>query len=314
MENTLTINEYFKKANFVIPNYQRGYKWGVPNDDPAKECSVGYLCKSLIDAFDRDLNQEYFIEAITAVEKNNEIILVDGQQRTTTLFLLFVALEEIEYLKSINFRLVYDVRKDSDNYLNNFMLENLEKQIIEDEDTQDIYYFKIALEKIKIKLAPIVSKEIFVKFLKEKVCLLFNIIEADKALTTFISLNGLKAEMKDEELIKSDLLIKPSRIEETKIEKLDDAEKLGFEWKINEDRNRLAHNWDKWLYWWNNKDVKNYFGTGNNHPLYFLLITYWNIKANVDVKNKKFDFDNFKSKFIGNNVDAKRTFEGLRKV
>jgi uncharacterized protein with ParB-like and HNH nuclease domain len=27
----LTIKDYFKKGTFVIPNYQRGYKWEVPD-------------------------------------------------------------------------------------------------------------------------------------------------------------------------------------------------------------------------------------------------------------------------------------------
>lgn len=309
-DNILSIDNYFKKRNFVIPNYQRGYKWGVPNNDFSKESSLGYFTKSLIEAFNRDADQKYFIEAITAVEKNNQIILVDGQQRTTTLYLLFIALGEIEYLKSIQFKLVYDVRKDSDSYLNNFLLEKSDQLTIEDKDTQDIFYFKMALEKLKEDFSIISDKYKFIQFLKNRVCLLYNIIEEDKAITTFISLNGLKAVMKDEELIKSDLLIKSSRNKKT--QEYSDKELIGIEWKINEDRNRLAHNWDKWLYWWNDEEVKKYFGTENRHPLFFLLVSHWNLKTGDD--SKKFDFDNFKTKFIQNNVSAKNTFEELRKL
>ncbi|OOG78168.1 DUF262 domain-containing protein [Flavobacterium sp. A45] len=312
MDNKLTIKKYLKKGKFVIPNYQRGFKWGEPNNDHLKECSVGFFCDSLIKAFKRN-DEEYFIEAITAVEDDNRIILVDGQQRTTTLFLIFIALEQIEYLKSIQFKLVYDVRKDSDNFLNNLLLGDSEKTIIEDENTQDIHYFTTALKKIREKFKKLEEERKigdFVKFLNDKVWLLYNVIEETKAITTFISLNGLKAVMKDEELIKSDLLIKSSRY--NKPESNSKEELIGFEWKINEDRSRLAHNWDKWLYWWNREDVKKYFGTENRHPLYFLLVTYWN-SENSD-ENKKFDFDNFKSKFIKDNVSAKNTFEKLRKL
>lgn len=316
MENKLTIREYFEKKNFVVPNYQRGYKWGVK--DKQNKCAVSIIINDLMRAFNRSNEQEYFIEAITVVENPKNVVLVDGQQRTTTLFLLFLALGELEFLKDVS--LIYNVREDSHIFLNNLTESEDEKIKIIDEDTQDIFYFKLAIKTINEEIEKEIEKNdkfdktIFLDFLKEKVCLLYNVIEENKALTTFISLNGLKAEMKDEELIKSDLLIKSSRIEENKKENLTDDEKLGFEWKINEDRNRLAHNWDKWLYWWNNEDVKKYFGTGIIHPLYYLLVTYRNIKVKSDDKNKKFDFDNFKSEFIGNSVSAKNTFEELRKL
>ena len=116
--------------------------------------------------------------------------------------------------------------------------------------------------------------------------------------------------MKDEELIKSDLLIKSSRTDGQE-NTVDKDEKFGIEWKINEDRGRLARNWDKWLYWWNKEEVKNYFGTGNRHPLYYLLVTYWNINKK---EKKEFSFDNFKNKFIDNAQNAKIHFEGLRKL
>ena len=38
-KNILTIKEYFNRGTFVIPNYQRGYKWGVPNKQD-KKCAV----------------------------------------------------------------------------------------------------------------------------------------------------------------------------------------------------------------------------------------------------------------------------------
>jgi uncharacterized protein with ParB-like and HNH nuclease domain len=113
-ENILTIEEYFKKGTFVIPNYQRGYKWGVP--DKNGNCAVSVLIKNLIDAYNNK-NPEYFIEAVTVVENTNdgEIHIIDGQQRTTTLYLLFFALSEIETLQKIVIN--YTVRKDSDSFL-----------------------------------------------------------------------------------------------------------------------------------------------------------------------------------------------------
>jgi len=312
MENKINIEKYFDKGTFVIPEYQRGYKWSVKDGD--KESSLEFFLDSLIKAFVNEL-KEYFIEAVTVVEEiqNEEvknIILVDGQQRTTSLFLLFAVLGEKEFLDG---KLLYAVRDDSYKWLNNQIIEVDRLVEYSDEDPQDIFYFKKAIKVIIEKTKNIDVVE-FSQFIKEKIYLLYNPIPKDKAVNTFIALNGLKAIMKDEELIKSDLLIKSSRMEN--IENLNDKdEQFGIEWKVNEDRGRLARNWDKWLYWWNQKKVRGFFGISKEqHPLYYLLVTYWNINCEEDSKTKDFSFDNFKTQFIDNSKNAKLHFEGLRKL
>jgi len=304
MGNKINIQTYFNKGTFVIPEYQRGYKWSVKNK-VGEESSLEYFVQSLKTAFENNL-REYFIEAVTVVEKDGKIVVVDGQQRTTSLFLLFATLGDKEFVKN---KLKYTVREDSHNWLNNRVSDEQIK--IDDKDIQDIYYFDLALKQINSLIGD-VSKSDFLKFIKNKVYLLYNIIPESKAVNTFIALNGLKAIMKDEELIKSDLLIKSSRLDNTE-KNSDKSTQFGIEWKIDEDRGRLARNWDKWLYWWNRKDVKDYFGTGNRHPLYFLLVTYWNIKSSFNRK-KDFSLDNFKSEFITDSKNAKLHFEGLRKL
>lgn len=303
-ENILTVAKYLENRTFVIPNYQRGYKWGVKPKNG--KSSVEFFCESIQDAFNGHA-KEYFIEAVTVVEENGYIVLVDGQQRTTTLYLILIALDEFDFLNSVI--LDYRVRKDSDRYLKDLLLNK--GLVIQNEDIQDISIFNEALDAIKTILGSNIENAEFKKFLKEKVKLLYNLIPAEKAVNTFIALNGLKAVMKDEELIKSDILIKSSRTINS--EEHNEKIKFGLEWKINEDRGRLARNWDKWLYWWNQKDVREYYGTGNKHPLYFLLLTYWNINKK-DIAKKDFDFDNFKNQFISNSKDAKNHFEGLRKL
>lgn len=303
MAKKINIKSYFEENTFTVPEYQRGYKWSVK--DKNNESSIMYFINSLKQAFDSEL-EEYFIEAVTVVEESGKIILVDGQQRTTSLFLLFSVLGDKEFIKD---KLTYDVRQDSHEWLNN----NLSKSgnSSHEVDSQDIFYFKEAIIQIKNILDDTLDIEDFLRFVKNNIFLLYNVIPKDKAINTFVALNGLKAVMKDEELIKSDLLIKSSRIH-TQINQNDDQQ-FGIEWKINEDRGRLARNWDKWLYWWNQDEVKEYFGIGNHHPLYYLLITYWNIN-DESKKAKDFSFDNFKSQFICTGIDAKKHFEGLRKL
>ena len=320
-ESKINVGTYFKTGTkFIIPSYQRGYKWGMTDPDQVKS-SVEYFCDCLSSAYLRN-DREYFIEAVTVVNENGSTILVDGQQRTATLFLLFVALKEFEFLSGVD--LSYAVRKDSHAFLKNLINDHHEN--IPDEDIQDIYYFNMALNTINKSISEIkIIQETkilnepdyqydksFSEFIKENVFLLLNCILKDKAVNTFIALNGLKAIMKDEELIKSELLIKSSRVEQKEVTELnDDKEKLGIEWKINEDRGRLARNWDKWLYWWNQPDVRDYFAI-KNHPLYYLLRTYW--KINKKEKNGDFRFDDFKNEFIVDSKSAKNHVEGLRKL
>lgn len=314
MHNKINITEYFEKGTFTIPKYQRGYKWPVKEEN--SESSLEYFIDSLIRAYQSQSEEdptEYFIEAVTVVEDHGEVILVDGQQRTTTLFLLFVVLKKLDIIRGI--KINYDVRTDSHMYLNS--LAN-HVEFTGDKDVQDIYYFQKALFDIENKLEGI-DKNAFSDYVQKNVCLLYNIIPKEKAVNTFIALNGLKAIMKDEELIKSELLIKSSRIEENNNgvnHQQINSENIGIEWKINEDRGRMARNWDKWLYWWNQEKIKKYFGTGPHHPLYYLLITYWNINKNNKFKkeNDKFSFERFKEEFIKDAKNPKIHFEGLRKL
>lgn len=307
--NILTIKEYFDNNTFVIPHYQRGYKWSAKEKDEEKS-SVYFFCESIKNAYLNNKNVDYFIEAVTVVQEKKAapIVLVDGQQRTTTLYLIFIVLEEFDFLKDVI--LDYKIRKDSDEYLKNLLAS--EGKIEVDTTVQDIYYFNEAVKTIEEVLNEVLNDSCFKDFIKNNIKLLFNTIPANKAVNTFIALNGLKAIMKDEELIKSDLLIQSSRPILETFDTMDREEEFGSEWKINEDRGRFSRNWDKWLYWWNQKEVRDYFGTGDKHPLYFLLVTYW--KINSEENKKSFDFQNFKSEFISSPKNAKINFEGLRKL
>ncbi|MCX2454344.1 DUF262 domain-containing HNH endonuclease family protein [Pedobacter sp. PLR] len=304
--NKLDIDRYLKKGTYVVPNYQRGYKW--PVKDKEGKSSLIFFIDSLTQAFDNELS-EYFLEAVTVVEENGTVILVDGQQRTTTLFLLLAALGDVQ---SIQGKLRYDIRQDSHRFLNN-LVEDVKVEI-EDENTQDIFYFQEANKEIEKKIALLSCKDTFLTFLKKNVFLLYNTVPKSKAINTFIALNGLKAVMKEEELIKSELLIKSSRSVDQEYEEGDEASKLSLEWRVTEKRGILARNWDKWVSWWNQKEVKNYFVIDNKHPLHYLLLTYWNIHRSNGIKNKEFSFDNFKSEFLSADQKAISHFEGLRKL
>ncbi|MEI6143674.1 MAG: DUF262 domain-containing protein [Mariniphaga sp.] len=384
--NIITISEYFSKGTFVIPNYQRGYKWGVPSEKVENNIKskdlVGGLMESLFDAFRKD-KYEYFLQGITVMvnDKVNDkmIFLIDGQQRTTTLFILLVYLNSqigglSEYIKRAeDIVLRYDIRKDSHNYLKE--LSSPEYIICAPNpklDIQDIFYFKKAINTIKTScdnfvqsvqkdLSELKSKEnnlyskfskaisgissfpkdneillsAFTEYLLNNVRLLYIPIENSesgenkttiKATKIFKMMNGHQAQMKVEELIKSAILsqssrnIKPIEVNGKDINSLLQAvkEKVGEEWVINSLRSKYAREWDKWLYWWNQKIVVEYFGT-EDEPMGLLIeyFYYWKTGQDNYSKNNRSvgeTFDAFKNAFLTSPKHSKNNFLEIRKL
>ncbi len=72
---------------YEIPKYQRPYSWTEDN--------VSELISDVVDAFENDL-LEYFIGSIITIEKGKkQYDIVDGQQRLTTLTLIFAGLRNL---------------------------------------------------------------------------------------------------------------------------------------------------------------------------------------------------------------------------
>ena len=102
--------------------------------------------------------------------------------------------------------MVYAVRKESDNFLKELDIEKILKlQLDEDEQFQDIYFFKKTLLTIHDKLNGYKKVEIL-NYALEHVKFLYIPIPEEKATVIFSMMNGNKAQMKDQELVKSELL------------------------------------------------------------------------------------------------------------
>lgn len=302
-ENKLLIEEYFKKGNFVIPNYQRGYKWGVPNMDG--ECAVSILMDNLIDAYLKQV-PEYYIQGVTVCKDEKSIILIDGQQRTTTFYLL---LKYLNYNQLPTIR--YDIRNDSHEFLLN---SEIKESAIEytgsnpiDENAQDIFYFKKAIKTIHQKSNSINEFDnlTFLNFILKSVKLFFIEVNKDDDTKVFSMMNGQKAIMKTDELIKASLLSKSSRTSKHKNELVTLAE----EWEINSLRNRYAREWDKWLYWWNKKSVKDFYGSQSN-PM-GLLLEYFYYSREED-KSKDYNYKHFNELFFKDVTSAKSNYKAIR--
>ncbi len=314
------LKEYFypenKQITFVIPNYQRGYKWSVKLAN--EQTSVEYLMESLRVAYDSDSGQQFFLQGVTVVEDGDEIILIDGQQRTTTLYLLLWCLDRENIIGSNNINLDYTIRKKSCEFINNLKNESFDYNDIDREDKcQDIYYFKRAIEQINSVLEQKnIDRKKFAEFLLNKVSLLYIAIDREKAVRTFTMMNGQKAKMHQEELIKAEMLHIASYSDGVTnipaLRTLDDTftvpkDVVSAEWETNALRSKYAREWDKWLYWWNQIEVKSFFNT--HKPMGLLLEYYYKLENNEDA----FSFRNFKKLLPDNDQgQTKKVFKALR--
>lgn len=90
----LTVEKCFTNF-FVVPDYQREYVWEADKQ-------VEQLLVDIDEAYSSDSKKEYFIGTTVVFNNNGTNELIDGQQRTTTLFLALCAFKSVFTEFSIN--------------------------------------------------------------------------------------------------------------------------------------------------------------------------------------------------------------------
>jgi len=293
----ITLKQYLEKTDkngrFVIPDYQRGYIWGQANlRDKKKDDSVNYMLNSLLTGFEG--NKLLFIQGITVLENPEEktITLVDGQQRTTFFYLLLKWLNAPQH-----FVIDYSIRGESDLFLKTLNAAECSKiTVSDDEEYQDIYFFKKTLNTFHARLDCFddQKRKAFLEYLLENVKFLYIIIpDEEKAKIVFTMMNGNKADMQSEELVKAELL----RCSSLKNEYIGEAENAVI-------RGRLAREWDQWLYWWNDNKVQEFFHIQSK--LGWLLPLF--------MRSENISFDEFQKKKLANASvkESKAVFKTLR--
>ncbi len=87
IDRSIKVQDLFNEF-FCVADFQREYVW--------EEENVSQLITDFADSYQRDLDQKrqtnYFIGAIVLIEDGQDLIIIDGQQRITTLFLIISAL------------------------------------------------------------------------------------------------------------------------------------------------------------------------------------------------------------------------------
>lgn len=146
MKNTLelkTISE-LRDYNFIIPAYQRGYRW--------TDIEISELLNDIDSFTPRAIDPQsddrtwYCLQPIVMKKNINGFFeVIDGQQRLTTIYLILFYLNQdyVENKRDKIFRLDYETRPNSSEFLKN--LEDLEEI---NNDNIDFYYISKAYKSI----------------------------------------------------------------------------------------------------------------------------------------------------------------------
>ncbi|MGN6420762.1 MAG: DUF262 domain-containing protein [Pseudobacter sp.] len=254
------------KSCFLIPTYQRGYKW-IANEGKGQ---VDILMKDLLRAFKSNINR-YYLQFLTLKERNDELEVIDGQQRLTTLTILNCV---IQYLLKAEISANYTFEKlryqTRQNFVEQYIYKNIEtllnagsweqfKGQAPDHDNQDVFYIYHATNAIRKFLDDNIASEIaiFSSYISNSVCLIINLLDKDlNSEKIFINVNkGIK--LSDEDLVKG-MLITRSPLEQKK------NNCRYSEIEINEWRTNLGRQWDELAAWANQTKIRAFFKPDKN--------------------------------------------------
>lgn len=276
-----SISEIFTKCltehkveGYYIGPYQRGYKW----KSKTIHDQVPVLLCDLYDAFlksrEKQGTGEYYLQYITVkrTRPNGTFLfeVIDGQQRLTTITLIFTVLERYFQKENLakegnSYLLSYARHNDTGLNIFDLIYELAENSAtdIEKIEEQDKFYLFHAFKTVKsfcelLKKNKPDSFEAFVVFIKEDVKIILN--KEDEftcAEEVFSSLNANKVPLTNAYLIKGLLLTKASRIVSA------DGIKKNFK-EILDARSLMAKTWDDMHNWFSQPEVsKFYFGNEN---------------------------------------------------
>jgi len=114
-----TVSRIFTEALYRIPDYQRGYSWGIDqlNDfwldlEQIQENSKHYLGVLTLEEVDEEKWSNWEEDSWIIKSRNfKPYYVVDGQQRLTTIVLLIIAILEHKNVKYLNYSNKEDIRR-----------------------------------------------------------------------------------------------------------------------------------------------------------------------------------------------------------
>lgn len=201
------------QGDFYVPSYQRGYRWG-------KE-EVTRLLEDIYTNGDKT----YCLQPVVVRKDGDRYELIDGQQRLTTLFILLQYIQrEYKPRISLKYKLIYDTRKSSAEYLNNIDESLADSNI----DFYHIYHAYKAIDEWFNSQpdAVLAADEIYSYLVKFVKIIWYEVGEDEDAISLFTRLNIGKIPLTSAELVKAIFL---SRDNTTEMDK-EKQEEISLQW------------------------------------------------------------------------------------
>ena len=123
-----SIND-LENYNFLIPNYQRGYRWS--------DREVGTLLEDIWDFANTEQKDSFYcLQPIVVKQNGKQYNVIDGQQRLTTIFLIVKFLNKKDF-----FVLDYQTRNKSADFL-----KNIDESVKQELKNIDFFHFIAAYQ------------------------------------------------------------------------------------------------------------------------------------------------------------------------
>lgn len=201
---SLSVNRLLNEDTYAIPLYQRNFAWTYDE--------IEQLLNDVADAFQENRDNEnrdnYYIGTLVVNKENDIFKIIDGQQRTTALNLIALALKHefgFDRLKAVN--LTFPARKKSNKNIQDLFAKKKISEDDENELTRGYGYAKDALKKVLEERQ--FESEYFFNYLFDNVIIFRSILPNDLDLNLYFErFNSRGEQLEAHEILKAQMMAK----------------------------------------------------------------------------------------------------------
>ena len=196
---SLSVNRLLNEDTYAIPLYQRNFAWTYDE--------IEQLLNDVADAFQEN-RENYYIGTLVVNKENDIFKIIDGQQRTTALNLIALALKHefgFDRLKAVN--LTFPARKKSNKNIQDLFSKKKILEGDENELTRGYGHARDALKKVLEERQ--LNPQSFVGYLFEKVIIFRSVLSEDLDLNLYFErFNSRGEQLEAHEILKAQMMSK----------------------------------------------------------------------------------------------------------
>ncbi len=196
---SLSVNHLLNKDSYAIPLYQRNFAWTYDE--------IEQLLNDVADAF-QEQRENYYIGTLVVNKEKDLFKIIDGQQRTTALNLIALALKHefgFDRLKAVN--LTFPARKKSNENIQKLFTKQKISENDENELTRGYRHAHDALKKVLEERQ--FKSQSFFNYLFDKVIIFRSILPNDLDLNLYFErFNSRGEQLEAHEILKAQMMAK----------------------------------------------------------------------------------------------------------